>query len=85
MLYAPESQTQIKLGDIVTLSYESQSTNDVLRDPIISRVRSDVSWEEIVHNFFRERCGLSKPWPSAVGFLLSRNVCIQLQSYVIFR
>jgi hypothetical protein len=38
----------------VTLEYESYSPNEAPVSPVISRVREDLSWEEVVSDYLKE-------------------------------
>jgi hypothetical protein len=39
-----------KIGDVVMFSYENTNYSN----PKIERIRSDINWEEAVHNFRKE-------------------------------
>ena len=40
---------RISIGDVVTFSYESYSRKDEYVNPVITRIRTDVSWPEPVY------------------------------------
>jgi hypothetical protein len=42
-------------GDVVSFSYVSQARRDKPVDPKIFRIRTDVSWEDVVLNYNKER------------------------------
>eukprot|EP00026_Physarum_polycephalum_P004271 Phypoly_transcript_04288.p1 GENE.Phypoly_transcript_04288~~Phypoly_transcript_04288.p1 ORF type:complete len:615 (+),score=69.63 Phypoly_transcript_04288:198-1847(+) len=44
----------IKMGEIVSFSYETHSRREVPINPLIYRVRTDLVWEDVVLNSFRE-------------------------------
>ena len=44
------SEVAIKCGDIVTISYENSSRSFVPINPVITRVRFDMTWKDAVHN-----------------------------------
>jgi hypothetical protein len=43
------------IGDVVTFSYESHARRDLPVNPKIFRIRTDVTWEEVVYNSSLER------------------------------
>eukprot|EP00026_Physarum_polycephalum_P002338 Phypoly_transcript_02344.p1 GENE.Phypoly_transcript_02344~~Phypoly_transcript_02344.p1 ORF type:complete len:892 (+),score=111.01 Phypoly_transcript_02344:67-2742(+) len=59
----PEKQS-LKDGDIVTITYDNLSPNSVPVNPKISRVRNDVSWNEVERNHATQ---LNEPSRSAIG------------------
>ena len=42
------------VGDVVSFSFEIYARRDVPARPTIYRIRTDVSWEDVVHNFHQE-------------------------------
>lgn len=42
-------------GEIVTFSYEKSFQKDIPSNPKIFRVRSDISWEDVVYNARKEK------------------------------
>ena len=42
-------------GDIVTFSYEIHARKDLPVNPEIYRIRTDVSWEDVLHSSASER------------------------------
>jgi hypothetical protein len=42
------------VGDVVSFTFESYARRDVPARPTIYRIRTDVSWEDVVHNFYQE-------------------------------
>ena len=42
------------VGDVVSFSFEIYARRDVPARPIMYRIRTDVSWEDVVHNFYQE-------------------------------
>jgi hypothetical protein len=44
-------------GDIVTVAYEKCSRKAVPMEPTITHVRSDLSWEEVLHSTKHEVVG----------------------------
>jgi hypothetical protein len=54
----PHSEVYIptpKIGQVVTFSYETMARRDVPTNPKIYRVRDDVDWNDLVHNFYKEK------------------------------
>ena len=52
MELAPEfSGGKIRRGDVVTLAYDSYSARGVPKNPKIHRIRSDVTWEQVVVDY----------------------------------
>jgi hypothetical protein len=47
--------TKLQLGDVVTIDYKNYTQNEVPVDPHITRVRSDLKWEEVLKDFLDER------------------------------
>lgn len=43
-----------KLGDVVTFSYESNIRRDIPVHPKIYRIRTDISWEEVMYNSLQD-------------------------------
>lgn len=56
MIDVPFQQVRcpVKIGDIVTFSYEVHSRRMLPVNMQIYRVRKDINWEEVVRNFVRE-------------------------------
>eukprot|EP00026_Physarum_polycephalum_P000635 Phypoly_transcript_00636.p1 GENE.Phypoly_transcript_00636~~Phypoly_transcript_00636.p1 ORF type:complete len:901 (-),score=99.66 Phypoly_transcript_00636:59-2761(-) len=55
-------------GEIVSFSYQNYSRHAIPVDPKIYRIRSDVSWEDVVRNFSREnQSSLNELSQRAVG------------------
>lgn len=52
---AQNVQVEVKTGDVVTFSYESNSRRDAPVNPTIYRVRTDLSWDDVVLNFRKEK------------------------------
>lgn len=44
-----------KIGDIVSFSYEIHARRDLPVSPKVYRVRTDVTWEDLVLGEFREK------------------------------
>lgn len=42
-------------GEVVTFSYDTMARRDIPTSPRIFRIRKDVSWEEVVQNYSREK------------------------------
>jgi hypothetical protein len=47
------SNAQPRSGDVVTISYDSYTRNAIPINPIISQIRKDVNWENILRDFVR--------------------------------
>jgi hypothetical protein len=47
------------IGDIVSFSYECHARRDIPVNPKIYRIRTDVSWEEVVCNSAKEKTFLN--------------------------
>jgi hypothetical protein len=43
------------VGDVVTFSYEIHARRELPVNPEIYRVRTDVSWEEVILNSLKEK------------------------------
>eukprot|EP00026_Physarum_polycephalum_P004416 Phypoly_transcript_04435.p1 GENE.Phypoly_transcript_04435~~Phypoly_transcript_04435.p1 ORF type:complete len:688 (+),score=101.45 Phypoly_transcript_04435:123-2066(+) len=54
-------------GDIVSFSYEANSRYDLPTNPQIYRIRGDVSWDDVVHSFFKEKQFLNEASIHAQG------------------
>jgi len=50
----PDISPPLAVGDVVTFSYESYSRREVPLNPKIQRVRTDLSWEEVLQNEAQE-------------------------------
>eukprot|EP00026_Physarum_polycephalum_P002504 Phypoly_transcript_02511.p1 GENE.Phypoly_transcript_02511~~Phypoly_transcript_02511.p1 ORF type:complete len:789 (+),score=87.01 Phypoly_transcript_02511:70-2436(+) len=50
------------VGDVVSFTFESYARRDVPARPTIYRIRTDVSWEDVVHNFYQETKYLNSYW-----------------------
>jgi hypothetical protein len=48
-LGSESSQVEVKRGDIVTLSYENYTRVLKPINPILTRVRTDVTWKDVLH------------------------------------
>jgi hypothetical protein len=46
--------TNLAIGDVVTFSSENQAERHVPLHPKIIKLRADVSWKEIVSQFFKD-------------------------------
>lgn len=44
----------LKIGEVVTLAYESFSQKEVPVAPKITRARKDVEWEDVMSDYLRE-------------------------------
>lgn len=49
------TETLISPGDVVTFSYEVHARRELPVNPVIERVRFDVSWEDVVLNSIKEK------------------------------
>ena len=47
--------TNISVGDIVSFSYDNASRRLLPVNPKIYKIRTDVSWEDVVSNYNEER------------------------------
>ena len=47
--------TRISVGDVVTFSYENRPQSPLPVNPVIIRLRTDVSWKDILHLHFKEQ------------------------------
>lgn len=45
----------VKIGDVVTFSYESSIRRELPTNPSIYRIRSDLIWEDVVRSFKKEK------------------------------
>lgn len=41
---------EIEIGDIVSFSHEWQSRSEIPKNPVIHKIRSDLLWDEVIHN-----------------------------------
>ena len=48
-----------KVGEVVSYSFEGHARRDMPVNPKIYRVRTDISWDYVVHNIVREQQYLS--------------------------
>ena len=48
------SDVKYKVGDIVTLEYESHARREIPVGPKIVRIRTDVSWEDLLQDYARD-------------------------------
>ena len=64
--------TTPKIGDVVTFAYEKNSRRDIPVRPKIIRIRTDISWEDILRNTLTEGNNITK------GIRLA-CVCIKLK------
>jgi hypothetical protein len=58
MFEVPASDVLIptpSIGSVVTFCYESYSRKEVPLNPIITRIRADISWEEVMRGSVREK------------------------------
>lgn len=46
---------EIREGSVVTFGFHSFSSQGVPSDPVIVRVREDVSWEDVVRYFWQDK------------------------------
>eukprot|EP00026_Physarum_polycephalum_P003969 Phypoly_transcript_03986.p1 GENE.Phypoly_transcript_03986~~Phypoly_transcript_03986.p1 ORF type:complete len:741 (+),score=114.71 Phypoly_transcript_03986:43-2265(+) len=49
-----KEEQHLKRGDVVTFAYDQFSTHAIPSNPEILRVREDVSWEDVLHDYQRE-------------------------------
>jgi hypothetical protein len=47
------------VGDIVTFSFDTTSRRDLPFNPKIFRIRTDISWDDILRSYFKEKQYLS--------------------------
>ena len=64
-------------GDIVTFSYEYHSKSAAPVNPIIYKVRTDITWEDVVSNFLRDN-----PSPQYPGIPLSLLYVVSIPHFV---
>ena len=64
-------------GDIVTFSYEYHSKSAAPVNPIIYKVRTDITWEDVVSNFLRDN-----PSPQFPGIPLSLLYVVSIPHFV---
>lgn len=67
----------VKVGEIVTFTYETSSRRSVPTNPKITRVRSDVSWDDVVINAAKEQKFLK-------GSLLNLSLLLYLPPFRSF-
>jgi hypothetical protein len=53
-------EIQPQMGDVVTIEHEIQSRRDLPENLRISRVRKDLSWEDVLFDYEREGEGMSR-------------------------
>ena len=46
---------ELQIGDVVTIDYKNYFHNEVPVEPCITRVRSDLKWEEVLNDYLSER------------------------------
>jgi hypothetical protein len=59
----PSQNVQIpspSIGDVVTFYCESYVRRDVPMNPKVVRIRTDVSWEDVVLNYFKQKKYIGK-------------------------
>ena len=47
--------TKLAVGDVITFSFENNARRDLPVSPRIYRIRTDVSWDDVVHSYVKER------------------------------
>jgi hypothetical protein len=47
--------TKMAIGDVVTFSFENYARRDLPVSPKIYRIRTDVSWDDVVHSYVKEK------------------------------
>ena len=79
-----------RVGDVVSFSYETQARREAPVAPAIFRVRTDVSWEDVVSSAARENgnllppplpISLSLPLPLSLPPLLSLSLSLSLSLF----
>lgn len=50
----PEPEEHLKIGDIAMFTFDNYSRNSIPVNPSIYRTRTDVTWENVVYDFFKE-------------------------------
>jgi hypothetical protein len=43
------------IGDVVTFSFDNYARRDLPVNPKIYRVRTDISWDDVIHNYAKEK------------------------------
>ena len=46
---------ELQIGDVVTIDYKNYFHNEAPVEPRITRVRSDLKWEEVLNDYLSER------------------------------
>lgn len=63
----PNMKVQPKKGDIVTFEFETASRREIPTNPTITRIRKDVSWDDVVRDHAKSS---NNAIPSMQPFLL---------------
>eukprot|EP00026_Physarum_polycephalum_P002627 Phypoly_transcript_02635.p1 GENE.Phypoly_transcript_02635~~Phypoly_transcript_02635.p1 ORF type:complete len:741 (+),score=93.71 Phypoly_transcript_02635:157-2379(+) len=76
-----------KIGDVVTFSFDRSSRRELPVNPTITRVRTDLSWDDVLYTYWREY-GYQRenaPLPGYTskphGYWSKENMRLQLESY----
>lgn len=56
------------IGDVVTFSFDSYARRDLPVNPKIYRIRTDISWDDVQHNYAKEKQYLSGMIPFFYSF-----------------
>jgi hypothetical protein len=46
--------TKVKKGDVVTVAFENYSRKSIPVNPKITRIRKDMTWENVLHEFVKQ-------------------------------